>query len=107
MQALVVLRRGIALASLMVVSGCAMVSGPVNGFIYSGTRSPVSATSNEGATKTGEGTCSSVLGLVAFGDCSIEAAAQEAGIKKIRSVDHKSTSVLGIFASYKVIVTGE
>lgn len=91
----------------VVLTGCATASSPVQGFIYTGTKAPVTATGLEGASKTGEGTCTGILGLVAFGDCSIATAAKEAGIKKITSVDHSTTGILGLFGTYTVIVKGE
>jgi hypothetical protein len=91
----------------VVLTGCAAANSPVMGIIYTGTKSPVTATGLEGATKTGEGSCIGILGLIAFGDCSIATAAKEAGIKKISSVDHSSTGILGLFGTYTVIVKGE
>jgi hypothetical protein len=68
---------------------------------------PITATTNTVATKEGTGHCTSVLGIVAFGDCSIATAAEEAGITKIMTVDHDYISFLGFFADYHVIVKGE
>lgn len=56
--------------------------------------------------KVGEATCKAILG-VAVGDCSIETAAKNGGIKKIHHVDSESFNVLWIYGEYKVIVTGE
>jgi hypothetical protein len=55
----------------------------------------------------GTSQATSILGWFAFGDASIDAAAKSAGISKIHHVDEQSTSVLGIFATYKVLVYGE
>ncbi len=51
--------------------------------------------------------CKSVLGLVAVGDCSIDAAKKNGGITKVNHVDMDVMNILGIYGSYKVIVSGE
>lgn len=93
----------IGIAALF-LSGCAM---SMNGVLYTGVTEPVNATGNEKGTKTGEASCINVLGIVAAGDCSIDAAARKAGIKAIKAVDKKRTSVLGLFLKETTIVTGE
>ncbi len=57
-------------------------------------------------TKTGEACATSILGIVASGDASIDAAKQAGGINEVLSVDYKSTSVLGLYASFCTIVKG-
>jgi hypothetical protein len=66
------------------------------------------ATSNSGvSSKTGEAQCISVLGLVAVGDCSIDTAKKNGGITKVNTVDWDAKNILGIYGTYKVIVSGE
>lgn len=89
------------------LSSCAIVHAPVNGAIYQKTQSPVSATANALGSKKGEATVTSILGLVAYGDASIQKAAEAAGITKISHVDQQSKSVLGLFSKYTVIVYGD
>lgn len=86
-------------------SGCAAVG--MNGVLYTGVTEPVNATSNSRGAKTGEASCTNVLGLVAVGDCSIDAAARKGGINNIKTVDQKSTSVLGLFVKQTTIVSGD
>lgn len=89
--------------------GCSSVVSPATGAFYTGTKSALIATEvviDEKKKKIGESECIVILGF-ATGDCSIEAAAKKAGIKKIYYVDSESLNVLGIFAKYKIIVTGE
>ncbi|MCX6171534.1 MAG: TRL-like family protein [Flavobacterium sp.] len=93
--------------SSFLISSCAMVKSPLSGYVYTGVKAPVTATSNSNSTKVGTSNATSILGWFAFGDASIDAAAKSAGISKIHHVDEQSTSVLGIFASYKVFVYGE
>ncbi|MFZ0390153.1 MAG: TRL-like family protein [Calditrichia bacterium] len=93
---------------LMFLSGCAAYSvAPVTGFIYTEVKAPMGATSNENATKMGISSATSILGLVATGDASIEAAKKNGNITKVTHVDYSSKSILGIYAEFKTIVYGE
>ena len=89
----------------IMASGCGAIG--MNGILYTGVEEPVNATSNSRGTKTGEASCTNVLGLVAVGDCSIDAAAKKGGINNIKSVDQKTTSVLGLFVKRTTVVTGD
>lgn len=89
------------------LSSCAMVSAPTTGVIYTDLKAPLAVTSNDGSSKVGSGEITSILGIVATGDASIESAAKSAGITKIHHVDYEAMSVLGIYATYKVVVYGE
>lgn len=95
----------IAVALLM--SSCASTSSPVMGAFYTNVRGPVAVTASTGATKVGSGTAKSILGIIATGDASIEAAAKEAGITRIHHVDYEATSILTFIATYTVLVYGE
>ena len=61
---------------------------------------------NEKGPKTGQAKCLSILGIVATGDCSIDAAAKNGNISEIKSVDVKTFSILGLFSEETTIVTG-
>ena len=98
---------GLALVSSALLSSCAIVSSPLTGVIYTDVKSPVAVTDNEGSSKVGKAEATSILGIVATGDASVDAAAKAAGISKIHHVDQKGTSILGIFAKYEVFVYGE
>ncbi len=96
------------IASLSLLStGCAFVAAPVTGVVYTSTKAPIVATSNELGTKVGTGEATSILGIAATGDASIQTAARNAGISKISHVDYEAFSVLGIFARVTVYVYGE
>jgi len=96
-------------ATLALTSGCAAFStrAPVNGFIFSDVKAGENVTSNSGAGKSGEACATSILGLVATGDASIDAAAKSGGITKISYVDGYTNNILGIVAKYCTIVRGE
>ena len=92
------------------LTGCAAATQtPALGVLYTDVKAPVTATGNSSSDKmlTGTATVKSYLGLIAVGDASIMAAAKSAGITKIHHVDYHSTSILGIVATYTVIVHGE
>lgn len=88
-----------------VASGCA-TTHPIGGVLTDVTL-PTDATSNAGGSKVGRSKCTSVLSLIAQGDCSIEAAKKDAGITKVSHVDWKANSILGIIGNYETVVYGE
>lgn len=96
------------LAVMFTLSGCmAYSTAPLTGFIYTDLQAPLMATSNPVATKVGTAEASSILGLVATGNASIQEAAQKAGITRISHVDYETTNILGIYATFTVYVYGE
>ncbi len=103
--------RSCILTLLIVVpllTGCAAYSiSPVTGFIYSDVKGPLTATSNTGAGKVGIAQSTSILGLIAQGDSSIETAMKNGGITKIHHVDFHSTGILGVYATFTTTVYGE
>ncbi len=90
-----------------VLSSCAVASSPVIGVLYTDVKAPIVATANPAGKKVGTAEATSILGVVATGDASIDAAAKQAGISRISHVDYKVTSILGIFAKFTVFVYGE
>ena len=100
----------VILLSLAYLTGCgALVASPVPGILYTDVRAPVAATDNtiKDGYVSGSSTVTSILGLIATGDASIETVAMNAGITKIYYVDYSSRSVLGLYATYTVTVFGE
>jgi len=96
-----------AVASFALLSGCAGTgAAPVNGFLFSDAKGPLMATTNTASTKVGKATCTSILGWIAQGDCSIEAAAAAGGIKEISTVDTEVTNLIGIYATRTTVVRG-
>jgi TRL (tRNA-associated locus)-like protein len=88
----------------LAVGACAS-DRPV-GFLYYGASIPEGGTSEVAATKSGEATCTSVFGLVATGDCSIQAAKSQGGVKRVAYVDRKVDNILG-FGRFTTIVYGD
>jgi len=96
----------LALLCVLAVSGCA-TSFPQGAF-FTDLNLPMQATPDlGGATKVGTAKCISILGLIATGDCSIEAAGKSAGITKVNHVDWQAHNILGIYGEYQVKVFGK
>lgn len=97
-----------AVAVTALLSSCAS-TGTVCGVggIYTDVKSGMTATSNNVGSKVGTASATNVLGIIATGDASINAAANNAGIKKISHVDQQQKSILGLFTKYEVFVYGE
>ena len=96
----------LGLAACVTALGCAIAApGYVTGGIYSGYTLGAGVGPRTG-TKTGEACVISVLGIVAVGDGSIDAAKQAGGVTQVESVDHKSFSILGIYGNVCTEVHG-
>ncbi len=96
----------LVLFAAVMLNGCA-TPYPM-GMIYTEVKAPVAA--GQGGisySKVGTSKATSVLGLVATGDCSIKAAAAEGGIKTIKYVDYDAKNILGIFGEYTTTVYGD
>lgn len=88
-------------------SCAAAVQSPVSGYLYTSIKAPQAVTSNSLGTRVGSGEATTILGLIATGDVSIQTIAQKAGIKRVSHVDYESTSILGIFGKVTMYVYGE
>jgi hypothetical protein len=88
------------------ISGCAIAgAGVVTGAIYSGYQVG-SSVGPAAPAKTGEACAMSILGAVAVGDASVDAAKKAGGITQVATIDHKSFGVLSIYANVCTVVTG-
>jgi hypothetical protein len=79
---------------------------PLTGFAYTDLNAGMGATSNQAGNRVGEACGTSILGLVATGDATIETARRNGGITMISAIDEKFDSVLGVYSKYCVIVRG-
>ena len=78
------------------------------GIVYTEVKAPVS--SGDGGvsySKSGVSKATSVLGLVATGDCSIKAAAANGNIRTIKYVDYDAKNILGVYGEYTTTVYGD
>jgi len=86
----------------------AKVQSPISSAIVTVTESGTDATGLEGGwSKVGRATCRNILGLVAYGDASIDEAARSVGIKSIHHVDAESTRVWFFYSQYTTVVYGD
>ena len=94
----------VTVSVVALLGGCA-TSAPVGG-IFTDITLPVQATSAQGGSKVGTSQCTSILAMLATGDCSIEAAKANGGISEVTSVDWKANNILGIIGTYTTTVRG-
>lgn len=95
------------------LSLCACAGSPIKGkfagggVLYSSVNFNERTGDNVVGSKRGQGCASNILGIIATGDASAAAAAKQAGITKIASVDGSASNILSFYSSYCVVVTGE
>lgn len=97
----------VAGALAMAATGC--VASPrqaLFGGIYTGAQAGENAGAGQGGAKTGEACSMSILSLVHVGDASIKAAMKDGGVTQVTAVDNDIMSILGIYAKYCTVVTG-
>lgn len=100
----------VAVLALALFAGCAATSvSPVPGVLYTDVRAASGYPVGEIGTweKMGSASCTSILGLIATGDSSVEAALADGRITKIHHVDYEGSNILGIIATYTTLVYGE
>lgn len=103
----------VAVAAFLVTVGCAM--GPA-GLVYTNVNNPGSFTTGQttnpgGSAITGESCAMSILGLIAMGDWSIDAALSAAGAEgktlKNVAIDHPTMSILGLYGKFCTTVSAQ
>ena len=95
------------LAITALLGGCAATVSPVTGFWYTNVNGPITATgAPDEATRVGRAAATSVLGIIATGDASIQQAARNGGIREIHHVDFEAQSYFGVLAEFTVVVYG-
>jgi hypothetical protein len=96
---------------LLFITGCSALNSPVSGLITATTHSGIGGDriidNNVQITKIGTATCRSVLGIIAFGDCSVATAKWSAGISKINSVHQQSFNIWTLYASHTTVIQGD
>ena len=102
------------IAAALLLSACAGYRAPVQppiGTWYNDHTLPIDIVSEEGTARLGRNTgrskSSSVLGLVAWGDSSVQAAAREGNLREVQHIDARYHNILGIYSSFETRVTGE
>ncbi len=96
--------------ALLFTPGCMIAPVvPPGGLLYTNVSAPLDTDAEESnvGQKSGMASASSILGLVAWGDASTTAAAQNGGITTVEHLDYRFLSVLGIFQKYTTIARGK
>uniref|UniRef100_A0A7C1SG71 TRL-like protein family n=1 Tax=candidate division WOR-3 bacterium TaxID=2052148 RepID=A0A7C1SG71_UNCW3 len=112
----VLMRKALLLGIIPVVC-LTMLTGCIPGFytvgtLYTSVRTPAEAVAYYGPTatqaaKVSKVTATNILGIIATGDASLEAAMKQGGISKVHHIDQEVTSILGLWSTYTIIVYGE
>ena len=101
----------IATITTLFLAGCTTAPfQPSMGTVYSDTKAPLQLEYNKTdlGKKVGTATTHSVLGLVAWGDASIQAGAKDGNIKTVKHTDYEFLNVLfGIYTETTVFVYGD
>lgn len=105
-------RIGVSLMVACFFAGCAIPRTPVlpyYGTIFNQTSAPVDITFENNAIgdRTGKSSAYAVMGLLSWGDASIQTAAANGQIARVDHVDCMVTNVLcGLWGKYETIVYG-
>lgn len=112
-------KRGFRLLSSLglavVVSGCAVPYGapvvPPPGVLFSNVSAPIDIDMEKTQVtpqrpKMGEASVINVLGFFAFGDCSIQAAAEDGGLATIEHLDYSHLNILYLFQKFTIRAYG-
>ena len=101
------------LICLVVFTGCAIgyfapVIPPTGGLV-SIISAPLDtdAENTKLGSKEGESSCHNILGLVAFGDCSVYSAARDGGLTTVNHIDYKYLNILCIYQCFTTVAYGE
>lgn len=112
MKRSMLLKTALTIALGLTLSGCVAVKSPVVppiGTLYNQTAFPVDITygPNEIGSQSGSAKACSILSLVAWGDCSVETAAKNGGLKQVDHVDASLFNVLGVYQVYETTAFGK
>lgn len=100
----------ILVASLFCTALCGCISAPFQPPVgmVSRVKAPLSTDGNwKVGMKSGSADVQCVLGLYAWGDCSITAAAEKGGLKRVDYVDYSYDNIIGIWQRAMVTAYGE
>lgn len=98
--------------SLLLTAGCGGYFAPVmppSGLAFTAIKAPIDTDADKTpvASKSGESSSFSIFLLFAFGDASVNSAAENGGLTTIDQVDYSYLNILGLFQSFTTIVHGE
>lgn len=94
-----------ALASIVLLTGCANGYSPVGVGLITDVKGPITATELNGS-KTGSACAQTIIGLINSGDASIHTAKANGGIKNLATADYHTKGFYPFFGTTCVNVTG-
>jgi hypothetical protein len=82
---------------------------PPYGIIFSDLKAPLDIDMNNTpvSSKSGRAMTTSIIGLVATGDASINTAARDGGLTTIHYADYEYKNLVGIIQNYTTVVYGD
>lgn len=96
----------IVATAIAALGGCASVASPTSGGLFTSVSGPIASGTATDASRTGSACAINVLGIVAVGNATIDAAKKNGNITNVASVDHDSLTVLGLFGKFCTVVKG-
>jgi len=101
-----------ALCSVVLMAvGCVVAPVvPPQGAAFSNVKAPISTEYNQQTpvpAKTGTTSSACILGLVAWGDASVDGAVEAGNLSQVNYVDYTYLNVLGIYQRFTVAAHGE
>ncbi|MBI2712470.1 MAG: hypothetical protein HYX41_06405 [Bdellovibrio sp.] len=92
----------------ILASGCATTGAysPTGYAWISDHKDALLVTSKETGNKTGRACSKNILGFIALGDASVDAAKREGNITSVSSVDMEYTNIIGVYGSACAVVRG-
>ena len=85
----------VALLSMLSLSIAPSFAEPVFGFVYKNATEAGVGYSQAPVTKVGKATCKSYFGIVGLGNCSVNQAAKNGGIRNVSYYDTYTKNILG------------
>lgn len=100
----------VASSSIAFLAGCYSTPiMPPTGVIFSNIEAPesLSIAGQDLGTRRGAASCKALLGIAAWGDCSVKAAADDGGITRVKQLDYKFMNVLFVWQTLTTVAYGD
>jgi hypothetical protein len=99
----------IALVALTLAGCYSAPIMPPTGILFSNVDAPgsLAITGQDLGSRKGEASCRSILGLIAWGDCSAKAAADDGGISNLKQLDYTYLNVIVVYQRLTTIAYGD
>lgn len=102
------MKKLIAIISILFLTNCAggMSVGAGQGFLLTMAKEGVMAINDQKINKTGESCGHNILGIVSWGESSIEESKRDANIKNVATIDRDYFGILGVYSRSCLIING-